>query len=154
MAAFAVASANVGVTAPITVSVDTGAETLPATATICQSNPSSGQCLATPAASVSLDFAAGSAPTFSVFLQSTGGHRLRAGFIEDFRPLQRCRRRAAWFDQRRDRDSVVRLPGIWPKALKVARRSDQGRRLPETRQHLADRPDFSGESREPLQLFF
>jgi|GEM_PF-871537 hypothetical protein len=70
--AFAVASANVGVAAPLTVSVDTGAAVLPVTATICQSNPSTGQCLATPAGSVTLNYAAGATPTFSVFLQATG----------------------------------------------------------------------------------
>jgi DNA-binding beta-propeller fold protein YncE len=71
-AAFAVASTNVGVTAPIIVSVDTGTATLPVAATICQSNPSSGQCLAPPSPSVSLGFAAGATPTFSVFLQASG----------------------------------------------------------------------------------
>jgi hypothetical protein len=71
-AAFAVASANVGVAAPITVSVDTGSASLPLSATICQSNPGTGQCLAAPSTSVSLDDTAGATPTFSVFLQSTG----------------------------------------------------------------------------------
>jgi hypothetical protein len=71
-AAFAVASTNVGVTAPIIVSIDTGTATLRMTATICQSNPGTGQCLATPAAAVSPSFAAGATPTFSVFLQATG----------------------------------------------------------------------------------
>jgi|HubBroStandDraft_1064217.scaffolds.fasta_scaffold00539_17 YVTN family beta-propeller protein len=70
--AFAVASTNVGVAAQITVSVDTGAATLPVAATICQSSPGTGQCLAPPAATVALDYAAGAAPTFSVFLQSSG----------------------------------------------------------------------------------
>jgi DNA-binding beta-propeller fold protein YncE len=70
--AFAVASTNLGVTAPITVSVDTGSASLPIAATICQSNPTNGQCLAAPAASVSLSYAGSAAPTFSVFLQSSG----------------------------------------------------------------------------------
>jgi DNA-binding beta-propeller fold protein YncE len=70
--AFAVASINIGVTAPITVSVDTGTASLPIAATICQTNPSNGQCLAVPAGSVSLSFAGGAAPTFSVFLESSG----------------------------------------------------------------------------------
>jgi DNA-binding beta-propeller fold protein YncE len=70
--AFAVASVNIGATAPITVSVDTGAATLPISAVICQTNPSNGQCLAAPAGSVSLSFVGGSAPTFSVFLESSG----------------------------------------------------------------------------------
>jgi len=70
--AFAVASINVGTTAAITVSVDTGTAALPLTATICETNPSNGQCLAPPAASVTLNFAGEAAPTFSVFLQSSG----------------------------------------------------------------------------------
>ena len=70
--AFAVASANVGTAAPITVSADTGSATLPVVITLCQSNPSTGQCLATPTPSVSLTIAAGATPSFSVFVQATG----------------------------------------------------------------------------------
>jgi hypothetical protein len=71
-AAFAVASTNVGATGTITVSVDTGGVALPLAATLCQSNPSTGQCLASPAASLTLSYGAGTTPTFSVFLQSSG----------------------------------------------------------------------------------
>ncbi|MEI9985060.1 MAG: hypothetical protein WDN69_18825 [Aliidongia sp.] len=71
-AAFAVASTNVGVTAPLTVSVDTGNASLPLAVSICQSNPSNGQCLAPAASSVSLSYAGGTAPTFSVFAAATG----------------------------------------------------------------------------------
>ncbi len=46
-AAFAVASINVGAAAPIIVTADTGSATLPLQATLCQSDPSNGQCLAT-----------------------------------------------------------------------------------------------------------
>jgi sugar lactone lactonase YvrE len=70
--AFAVASANLGVTAPITVTADTGEAGLPVTATICQTDPTTAQCLGSPTASVLLDYAAGTTPTFSIFLQSTG----------------------------------------------------------------------------------
>ncbi|MEI9983867.1 MAG: putative Ig domain-containing protein [Aliidongia sp.] len=70
--AFAVASSNVGAASQIIVSVDTGMATLPLTATLCQSNPSTGACLATPSPTVTLSDAAGSAPTFSVFLQAAG----------------------------------------------------------------------------------
>ena len=70
--AFAVASSNVGATSQIVVSVDTGSASLPLTATLCQSNPSTGACLATPATSVTLSDPAGAAPTFSVFLEATG----------------------------------------------------------------------------------
>jgi hypothetical protein len=69
--AFAVASTNVGVTGMIIASVDTGAASLPLTATICQSNPSTGQCLAAPAPSVTLNYTSGSTPTFSVFLNAS-----------------------------------------------------------------------------------
>jgi hypothetical protein len=71
-AAFALASTNVGVADTLTVSVDTGTATLPLTATICQTDPADGQCQAVPAATVSLSYSAGAAPTFSVFLQATG----------------------------------------------------------------------------------
>jgi large repetitive protein len=71
-AAFAVASSNVGAASLILASVDTGSATLPLTAVLCQSNPATGQCLATPAGSVPLSFAAGATPTFSVFLQVSG----------------------------------------------------------------------------------
>jgi hypothetical protein len=71
--AFAVASDNIGAAAAITVSVDTGGATLPVTLTICQSNPSNGgQCLATAAPTVTLNFANGATPTFSIFAQATG----------------------------------------------------------------------------------
>ena len=71
-AAFAVASTNVGAAAPITVTADTGTASLPLQLTLCQSSPATGQCLATPSASVSLNDAAGAALTFSVFLQASG----------------------------------------------------------------------------------
>jgi IPT/TIG domain len=70
--AFAVASDNVGVSAQIIVSVDTGTATLALTPTICQSNPSTGACLATPGSSVTVNFTTGLTPTFSIFLKATG----------------------------------------------------------------------------------
>jgi hypothetical protein len=70
--AFAVATSNVGATSEIVASVDTGTASLPLSATLCQSNPSTGACLATPASSVLLTDTAGAAPTFSVFLQASG----------------------------------------------------------------------------------
>ncbi len=70
--AFAVASANVGIAAPITVSADTGSAALPVVVTLCQSNPSTGACLATPSSSVALTIAAGATPSFSVFVQASG----------------------------------------------------------------------------------
>jgi hypothetical protein len=70
--AFAVATDNLGASAPLTVSVDTGAATLPVTATICPSNPSTGACLSAPAASFPLTIAGGTTPTFSIFITSAG----------------------------------------------------------------------------------
>jgi len=71
-AAFAVATSNLGISQSLTVTVNTGTATLPAQATICQTDPASGQCLSAPAASVSVNFASGAAPTFSVFVTATG----------------------------------------------------------------------------------
>jgi NHL repeat len=68
--AFAVASDNVGSADTLTVSVDTGSATLPLALAICPTN-ASAQCTATPAPSLSQSFAAGSAPTFSVFASAT-----------------------------------------------------------------------------------
>jgi hypothetical protein len=70
--AFAVASVNIGSSSPITVSADTGSATLSETNTICQSNPSNGACLATPAASVTTTINTNDTPTFSVFVTGTG----------------------------------------------------------------------------------
>ena len=70
-AAFAVASFNAGADATLTVTADTGNSTEPVTLTLCESNSSTGQCLATPAASVQLDVAANATPTFSVFVSAS-----------------------------------------------------------------------------------
>ena len=70
--AFAVATSNLGASADLTVSVDTGSATLPLTLGICQTDPSSGQCISTLGTSVTLDIASNAAPTFSVFLDSSG----------------------------------------------------------------------------------
>src|SRR6202012_2770815 len=71
-AAFSVASTNLGMSDNVTVSVDTGSTTLPATLAICQTDPSSGACLAPPALSVTITDSPGSVATYSVFVQSTG----------------------------------------------------------------------------------
>jgi len=74
-AAFSVASENQsGQSYPsITVKTTTGSNTtLPVQVTLCQTNPSSGQCLATPSATSTLaPFAIGATPTFSVFVTAT-----------------------------------------------------------------------------------
>lgn len=50
--------------------VQTG--TLPLLGTICQTNPSNGQCLAAPASVINAPFTAGQSETFSVFLTTQG----------------------------------------------------------------------------------
>jgi sugar lactone lactonase YvrE len=72
VAAFAVASIDVGAAGSMIVSAGTGGTVLPLTATVCQTDPASGQCLAPPAATLSVNFSAGAAPTFSAFLSATG----------------------------------------------------------------------------------
>jgi len=70
--AFAVASFNNGTAGLIIASVDTGNATLPVTATICQSDPVTAQCLAPAASSISVGFPASSTPTFSIFVKASG----------------------------------------------------------------------------------
>jgi virginiamycin B lyase len=70
--AFALATFNLGSSASITVSANTGAATLPVALTICQSNPSTGQCVATPTTTVTTTIATDATPTFSVFATASG----------------------------------------------------------------------------------
>jgi len=70
--AFATASVNVGASGAITGSANTGSATLPLRLTICQSNPANGQCLATPAATVTTTINANATPTFSIFATASG----------------------------------------------------------------------------------
>jgi hypothetical protein len=65
--AFAIASVNLGTTAQVQASADTGGGALPIAITLCETNPASGMCLAAPAALVSTAVAAGATPTFSIF---------------------------------------------------------------------------------------
>jgi hypothetical protein len=57
----------------VTVKTTTGANpSLPVQVTLCQTNPSSGQCLGAPGPTVTVaPFAAGATPTFSVFVTAT-----------------------------------------------------------------------------------
>ncbi len=73
-AAFAVATVNVGADSgsSLTVGANTGSATLPVSFTLCQTNPSTGQCMATPTTSVSASFAANATPTFAVFAKAAG----------------------------------------------------------------------------------
>ena len=70
--AFAVASVNLGAGAAITVTADTGSASLPVTLTLCQTVPSTGACMAAPAASVATTINANATPTFAIFAQGSG----------------------------------------------------------------------------------
>jgi hypothetical protein len=65
---FAVATVNLGIGATITAAANTGAANLPVTLLVCQTNPTSGACLAPPAATVSTSIAANAMPTFGIFV--------------------------------------------------------------------------------------
>jgi hypothetical protein len=66
-AAFAVATVNVGASSSITATTDTASASLPLALTLCQTNPSSGQCMAPPSTSVTTTIAANATPTFGIF---------------------------------------------------------------------------------------
>jgi len=71
-AAFTVASANVGVAGALTVTADLGGATLPLSLLVCQTDPTTGQCLAPPSTSVPVTIAANATPTFSIFAFAQG----------------------------------------------------------------------------------
>ena len=69
---FAVATVNVGTTATITASANTGNSALPVALSICQTNSATGSCLAPPSASVTTTINAGATPTFAIFAAGSG----------------------------------------------------------------------------------
>ena len=70
--AFAIATFNLGAGAAITAMADTGAAVLPVSVSICETNPSTGQCVSAIGSTVSTTIAAGATPTFTVFVTGTG----------------------------------------------------------------------------------
>jgi YVTN family beta-propeller protein len=68
--AFALASVNAGASGDLTVTVDTGAASLPLSILLCPTDPSTGQCLQPMAPSVPMTIATGDTPTFSVFVSA------------------------------------------------------------------------------------
>jgi hypothetical protein len=70
--AFAIATVNVGSSDVITASADTGAVDLPLALSICETDPSTGQCLEAPAPSVSVAVNADATPTFAIFATAEG----------------------------------------------------------------------------------
>jgi hypothetical protein len=81
--AFAVATVNLGAGGTITATPGTGSASLPISLAICQTDPGTGQCLATAAASVS------ATPTFAIFVGGGGtvpfdpaGNRIAVQFTD------------------------------------------------------------------------
>ena len=70
--AFAVATVNVGASGAITAVADTGPALLPATITLCQTDPTSGQCISAVGSSVTTTINANATPTFAIFATATG----------------------------------------------------------------------------------
>ena len=70
--AFAVATVNVGASGSITASADTGNATLPVNIFLCQTNPTTGQCISAIGPSVTTTINANTTPTFGIFVQGSG----------------------------------------------------------------------------------
>jgi hypothetical protein len=72
MAAFAVATVNVGASGVITVSADTGGAAVPVIAALCRTDSSSGRCISAVGPTATTPIDAGQTPTFAIFLAATG----------------------------------------------------------------------------------
>src|SRR5882724_5954325 len=70
--AFAVATVNMGASASISASADTGVAVLPGVVNICETNPANGQCISAINASVTTQINANATPTFGIFVQGSG----------------------------------------------------------------------------------
>ncbi|MEI9986797.1 MAG: beta-propeller fold lactonase family protein [Aliidongia sp.] len=70
--AFAVATINLGAAGGLIASADTGSAALPISLSLCETNPSTGQCLSAPAASASVSVGQNATPTFSIFATTAG----------------------------------------------------------------------------------
>jgi hypothetical protein len=68
---FAVATINLGIAASITASANIGTANLPVGVSLCQTNPITGTCLATPASTVTTTIAANATPTFGIFVTAS-----------------------------------------------------------------------------------
>jgi hypothetical protein len=64
---FATATVNLGSGAQITVAANTGTAALPVTVTVCQTNPSTGVCMAPATPTVTINIPTNATPTFGVF---------------------------------------------------------------------------------------
>jgi hypothetical protein len=88
-AAFAVATVNVGATAAITATADTGGVSLPLAIALCQTDPVTAQCLLAAGPSVTAPMSGGSTATFGIFVAATGAvafdpaaHRIFVRFVD------------------------------------------------------------------------
>ena len=71
---FAVAAVNIGASATITVTADSGRASLPVALSLCETNPANGQCInpTAPAPSATVQIGTGQMPTFAIFVQGHG----------------------------------------------------------------------------------
>jgi hypothetical protein len=69
---FTIATANVGVQAAIAVSAEASVAALPVVITLCQTNPVTSACLATPSSTITTTIGASATPTFSIFVKAAG----------------------------------------------------------------------------------
>jgi virginiamycin B lyase len=69
---FAIAAANIGASGQLTAQVALSNSTMPLTATVCQTNPSTGQCLAPPTSSVTSTINQNQNTTWTAFLTASG----------------------------------------------------------------------------------
>ena len=65
---FAVATSNVGSSGAITMTADTGGANVPLSLSVCETNPTTGTCAASPSASVTTQINANATPTFGIFI--------------------------------------------------------------------------------------
>jgi hypothetical protein len=68
---FTVASINLGASDQLTVTADTGDVLIPVTLTLCETNSTTSECLATPSPSVTTRIDAKATPTFAVFVSAS-----------------------------------------------------------------------------------
>jgi virginiamycin B lyase len=69
---FVIAAMNIGASGHLTAQVMLSNSTMPLTATVCQTNPNTGQCLAPPTASVTTTIGADQNTTWTAFLTASG----------------------------------------------------------------------------------
>jgi hypothetical protein len=65
---FVIATVNLGSASQITASANTGTANLPVTLLVCQTDPTNGNCLASPQINVTTNIAAAATPTFGIFV--------------------------------------------------------------------------------------